>query len=37
MSGSGPGAGFRFTDRGTHRLKGVADEWQLFGAEATEQ
>jgi len=29
------GAGFRFTDRGTHRLKGVADEWQLFGAEAT--
>jgi class 3 adenylate cyclase len=27
------GSGFRFTDRGTHRLKGVADEWQLYAAE----
>lgn len=27
------GSGFRFTDRGTHRLKGVDDEWQLFAAD----
>jgi class 3 adenylate cyclase len=27
------GSGFRFADRGTHRLKGVDDEWQLFAAE----
>jgi class 3 adenylate cyclase len=27
------GSGFRFTDRGTHRLKGVADDWQLYAAE----
>jgi class 3 adenylate cyclase len=27
------GSGFRFADRGTHRLKGVADEWQLYAAE----
>jgi pimeloyl-ACP methyl ester carboxylesterase len=26
------GAGFRFTDRGIHRLKGVPDEWQLYVA-----
>jgi class 3 adenylate cyclase len=24
------GAGFAFADRGTHALKGVPDEWQLF-------
>jgi class 3 adenylate cyclase len=29
------GAGFRFADRGTHRLKGVDDEWQLWAAEVT--
>lgn len=29
------GAGFRFADRGTHRLKGVDDEWQLYAAEVT--
>jgi class 3 adenylate cyclase len=27
------GSGFRFSDRGTHRLKGVDDEWQLYAAE----
>jgi pimeloyl-ACP methyl ester carboxylesterase len=27
------GAGFAFTDRGTHRLKGVPDRWQLFAVE----
>ena len=27
------GSGFRFADRGAHRLKGVADEWQLYAAE----
>jgi class 3 adenylate cyclase/pimeloyl-ACP methyl ester carboxylesterase len=29
------GAGFRFTDRGSHTLKGVADEWQLYAVELT--
>ncbi len=29
------GAGFRFTDRGTHRLKGVPDEWPTYSAELT--
>jgi class 3 adenylate cyclase len=24
------GAGFMFVDRGTHRLKGVPDQWQLY-------
>ena len=24
------GSGLRFTDRGTHRLKGIPDEWQLY-------
>jgi hypothetical protein len=24
------GSGIGFTDRGTHRLKGLPDEWQLF-------
>jgi pimeloyl-ACP methyl ester carboxylesterase/class 3 adenylate cyclase len=27
------GAGFAFTDRGTHRLKGVPEPWQLFAVE----
>jgi class 3 adenylate cyclase len=27
------GAGFAFTERGTHRLKGVPDQWQLFAVE----
>jgi class 3 adenylate cyclase len=27
------GSGLRFTDRGTHRLKGVPDEWQLYAVE----
>ncbi|HEX2086471.1 MAG TPA: adenylate/guanylate cyclase domain-containing protein [Solirubrobacteraceae bacterium] len=26
------GSGIAFDDRGTHRLKGVADEWRLFAA-----
>ena len=26
------GSGFRFTSRGSHRLKGVPDEWELFAA-----
>jgi hypothetical protein len=24
------GAGLTFTDRGTHTLKGIPDEWQLY-------
>jgi class 3 adenylate cyclase len=28
------GSGVRFTDRGTHRLRGVPEEWQLFGVES---
>jgi class 3 adenylate cyclase len=27
------GAGFAFADRGTHRLKGVPDAWQLYAVE----
>jgi class 3 adenylate cyclase len=27
------GSGFHFSDRGTHRLKGVPDEWQLYSVE----
>jgi class 3 adenylate cyclase len=27
------GAGFNFTDRGVHRLKGVQDEWQLYNVQ----
>jgi class 3 adenylate cyclase len=27
------GSGFRFSDRGTHRLKGVPDTWQLYAVE----
>jgi class 3 adenylate cyclase len=26
------GSGIEFDDRGTHRLKGVPDEWQVFAA-----
>jgi class 3 adenylate cyclase len=26
------GSGLRFTDRGTHRLKGVPDPWPVFAA-----
>jgi hypothetical protein len=26
------GSGLVFADRGTHQLKGVPDEWQLFAA-----
>jgi class 3 adenylate cyclase len=29
------GAGFRFTDRGRHRLKGVPDRWPLYSVELT--
>jgi class 3 adenylate cyclase len=29
------GSGFRFTPRGSHRLKGVPDAWELFGVELT--
>lgn len=28
------GSGLRFADLGTHRLKGVPDDWQLFKAVA---
>ena len=29
------GSGLSFQDRGTHVLKGVPDEWQLFAASAS--
>jgi class 3 adenylate cyclase/pimeloyl-ACP methyl ester carboxylesterase len=29
------GSGLRFVDRGIHRLKGVADEWQIFALEGS--
>jgi hypothetical protein len=29
------GSGFRFTSRGSHRLKGVPDDWELFAAALT--
>jgi class 3 adenylate cyclase len=29
------GSGFRFSPRGSHRLKGVPDEWELFAAALT--
>ena len=29
------GSGFSFTPRGSHRLKGVPDEWELFAAALT--
>jgi class 3 adenylate cyclase len=31
------GAGFAFTDRGTRRLKGVPDRWQLYAVEPAER
>jgi class 3 adenylate cyclase len=31
------GAGFGFHDRGTHRLKGVPDSWQLYAVELAER
>jgi class 3 adenylate cyclase len=31
------GAGFAFTDRGTRRLKGVPDEWQLYAVQLAER
>jgi class 3 adenylate cyclase len=31
------GAGFTFTDRGTRRLKGIADRWQLYAVQPTER
>ena len=31
------GAGFVFADRGTYRLKGVTDRWQLYAAQPTER
>ena len=30
------GAGFGFTDRGTHQLKGVPDSWQLYTVQPAE-
>jgi class 3 adenylate cyclase len=30
------GSGFRFADRGTHRLKGIPDDWQLYAVERAE-
>jgi pimeloyl-ACP methyl ester carboxylesterase len=27
------GSGIRFVDRGTHRLKGISDEWRLFAVD----
>jgi len=30
------GAGFVFADRGTHRLKGVPDQWQLYAVQLAE-
>jgi class 3 adenylate cyclase len=31
------GAGFGFTDRGTHKLKGVPDDWQLYAVALAER
>jgi pimeloyl-ACP methyl ester carboxylesterase len=31
------GAGFAFADRGTRRLKGVPDEWQLYDVDLAER
>jgi pimeloyl-ACP methyl ester carboxylesterase len=31
------GSGIRFTDRGSHPLKGVPGEWQLFAADLTQE
>ena len=27
------GSGLEFTDRGTHQLRGIPDEWRVFAAE----
>jgi len=29
------GSGIAFTDRGTHTLKGVPDEWQLYAVSSS--
>jgi class 3 adenylate cyclase len=31
------GSGFAFAERGTHRLKGVPDSWQLYAVEPTQR
>jgi class 3 adenylate cyclase len=31
------GASFAFTDRGTHQLKGVLDDWRLYAVELAER
>jgi class 3 adenylate cyclase len=31
------GSGFVFADRGTHRLKGVPDSWQLHAVEPADR
>ncbi len=31
------GSAFRFSERGTHQLKGVPDTWTLFAATRTEE
>jgi hypothetical protein len=31
------GSGFAFAERGTHRLKGVPDSWQLYAVEPAER
>ncbi len=31
------GSGFRFSERGTHQLKGVPDAWTLFAATRSEE
>ena len=31
------GAGFVFADRGTYQLKGVPDQWQLYGVQLAER
>jgi class 3 adenylate cyclase len=27
------GSGLEFTDRGTHQLRGISEEWRVFAAE----
>jgi class 3 adenylate cyclase len=31
------GAGFTFADRGTRRLKGIADRWQLYAVQLSDR
>jgi class 3 adenylate cyclase len=31
------GAGFAFADRGTRRLKGIADRWQLYAVQLSDR